>query len=481
MPVEIRIDQPPNRVGRTEAGRLARQRKGESRCQRQKGDHRQRRQPQLQATGPRLKGNITSVTGCSKHDLLAVIVADNVGSAMFYLLPLSACLGVLLVLGLVERVSRDRARSAIPIRIHVNGTRGKSSVTRLIWAALRAAGVPAVAKTTGTRPRVLLPDGRELAVRRRAGANIREQLWLLRAARRAGVRAVVAECMAVRLDLQWVAERDMIGATVGVITNVRTDHTEVMGDDLPEIAASMANTIPRNGVLITAEERFVPLFQRRAERCGARVVLVPVPRADGRGRTGQPARQAENWAIALAVTRELGIADEVALAGMAGAPPDPGDARSGLVRCGGREVPWYDAASANDPESLALLLEEWEQLRLDRALVVYNHRADRPGRLASFAAQSEALSRSASVVVTGDRPGLTLWRAARRSRRGRSLGFASRRRLSAVLRDVLEPGEPDALGSVLFCGNTRGLDVGRLLSQVGSVQWAVGSSEETRG
>jgi len=205
---------------------------------------------------------------------------------MVYLLPLSACLGVLVLLGLVERVSRDRAQMAIPIRIHVNGTRGKSSVTRLIWAALREAGVPAVAKTTGTRPRVLLPDGTEQAVRRRARANIREQLWLLQVARRAGARAVVAECMAVRPDLQWTAERDMIGATVGVITNVRTDHTEVMGDTLPEIAASMANTIPRNGVLITAEERFVPLFQRRAERCGARVVLASAPGADSAGVPG---------------------------------------------------------------------------------------------------------------------------------------------------------------------------------------------------
>jgi len=311
---------------------------------------------------------------------------------MVYLLPLSACLGVLLLLGLAERVSRDRARAAIPIRIHVNGTRGKSSVTRLIWAALREAGVPAVAKTTGTRPRVLLPDGGEQPVRRRAVANIREQLWLLRRARRTGARAVVAECMAVRPDLQWTAERDMIGATVGVITNVRMDHTEVMGDTLPEIAASMANTIPRNGVLVTGEERFVPLFQRRAERCGARVVLAPVPRASDGGAQHTSLRLAENRAVALAVARELGIADQVALAGMTGAPPDPGDARAGLVRVGGRDVPWYDAASANDPESLALLLDEWGGARLDRALVVYNHRADRPGRVAGVAARGETIT-----------------------------------------------------------------------------------------
>ena len=45
--------------------------------------------------------------------------------------------------------------SKIPIRIHVNGTRGKSSVTRLIAAGLRAGGKRTFAKTTGTAPRVI--------------------------------------------------------------------------------------------------------------------------------------------------------------------------------------------------------------------------------------------------------------------------------------------------------------------------------------
>src|SRR5512139_3652667 len=94
-----------------------------------------------------------------------------------------------------ERLARDRALAAIPIRIHVNGTRGKSTVTRYIAAALREGGVRTVAKTTGTAPRLILPDGRERAVRRRAPASIREQLWLLREAHRLQATAVVIECM----------------------------------------------------------------------------------------------------------------------------------------------------------------------------------------------------------------------------------------------------------------------------------------------
>ena len=40
------------------------------------------------------------------------------------------------VLGVIEFVKHQKRIYSIPIRIHVNGTRGKSSVARLIGAAL---------------------------------------------------------------------------------------------------------------------------------------------------------------------------------------------------------------------------------------------------------------------------------------------------------------------------------------------------------
>ena len=144
--------------------------------------------------------------------------------------------------------SRDRALAGLPIPFDVNGTRAKSTVTRLVWSALREAGIPAMAKTTGTAPRLLLPDGREIPLGRRGPANVREQLALARHARRLGARAMVVECMAIDPVLQHATERQMIRATIGVITNVRLDHTEAMGRDLETIALSLSNTIPERGV-----------------------------------------------------------------------------------------------------------------------------------------------------------------------------------------------------------------------------------------
>ena len=375
---------------------------------------------------------------------------------------LLACLLVLLGLGAAERRARDAAWRAVPVRIHVNGTRGKSTVTRLIWAALLEAGVPTVAKTTGTAPRLLLPDGSERSLARRGPASFREPLALLRRARREGARAVVAECMALDPGLQWVSEREMIGASVGVITNARTDHTEVMGPSLQDVANSLANTIPPGGVLVAGDRRFADLLEQRAALAGARVVFAADP--DPAASPGERWMR-EDERIALAATRQLGIGDDVAARGFARAPRDPGAATGGVARVARRPLRWIDATAANDPESLQALVEDLlagpeggVSLRPD--LVVYNHRADRVPRLACFAGQSAVISGSARLVVTGDRPPWTVWRRLRR-RQGTAPLFVPARRLSRWL----QTGADDA-SVLVFCGNTRGLDVARTMAEV---------------
>jgi gamma-polyglutamate synthase len=373
---------------------------------------------------------------------------------------LAACLLALIALGLAERIARDRAWRAVPVRVHVNGSRGKSTVTRLVWSALRAAGVPALGKTTGTAARWLLPDGSEQPLTRRAPASIREQLALLRRARQLDATAVVVECMALDPELQWVSERSMVRASVGVITNVRHDHEEVMGGNLESIAASMANTIPRGGVLVCGEEGHAAVFERRAASLGTRVVTVP---RDETHATGASARGwlAEDRAIALAVTRQLGIDDETARRGFDAAPADPGSASSGSWDTGAGRARWLDATAANDPESLAQIVQAWSSRPSAQDLtVVYNHRADRSPRLASFVCRAEVMTAAHAVIVTGARPPWTVWRALRRARTPGTTAFVAPRALAGRLRR-LPPG-----AGVLFCGNTRGFQLRPLLHEV---------------
>ena len=90
---------------------------------------------------------------------------------MTALIVLLGLIGFLLAVGLAESIAHRRNLNRIPIRIHVNGTRGKSSVTRLIAAGLRGAGIRTFAKTTGTLPRMILPDGSEIPVDRESASQ----------------------------------------------------------------------------------------------------------------------------------------------------------------------------------------------------------------------------------------------------------------------------------------------------------------------
>jgi ABC-type uncharacterized transport system substrate-binding protein len=59
----------------------------------------------------------------------------------------------------------------IPVRIHVNGTRGKSSIARLLAAGLRQSALKVICKTTGSEAKLVLDDKNELPILRGATAN----------------------------------------------------------------------------------------------------------------------------------------------------------------------------------------------------------------------------------------------------------------------------------------------------------------------
>src|SRR4030067_801026 len=102
------------------------------------------------------------------------------------------------ILGILEYADHIKNLRSIPVRIHVNGTRGKSSVTRLIAAGLREAGIKTFAKTTGALPRVIIHDGSEYPVFRRGSVHIIEQVRIIAFAARNKAEALVIECMALQ-------------------------------------------------------------------------------------------------------------------------------------------------------------------------------------------------------------------------------------------------------------------------------------------
>jgi gamma-polyglutamate synthase len=293
---------------------------------------------------------------------------------------IAVLIGILIIYGFWEFRSHQSNLKKLRVRIHVNGTRGKSSVTRLIAGGLRGGGLKVFAKTTGTKPRMIFVDGSEAPVLRVGKANIIEQKRIVAKAARLNVEYFVAECMGVQPQLQEILENKFVKSHVGVITNVRGDHLDEMGPTLACVAASLCNSIPQNGHLFTSEENYLDIIEARAKLRNTSVHKADPSDIDNRDMRGFTyLEHKDNVALALAVCRHFGVSKENALRGMQQAIADPGVLRRYKIETQGKSIEFVNAFAANDPDSYKII---WEMLRIHREpdkklIVLLNSRKDR--------------------------------------------------------------------------------------------------------
>jgi poly-gamma-glutamate synthase PgsB/CapB len=292
------------------------------------------------------------------------------------------------IAGLIEYARHQKRIYSIPMRIHINGTRGKSSVTRLIGAGLRAGGIPNIVKVTGTFPRLILEDGTETFIHRRSSANIIEQLSIVKFAAKRNVKALVMECMALQPQYQTITEKHMIHSNLSVITNVRLDHTDVMGYTLPEIAYTLGRTIPKKQHFFSAEnvihDELTAICDRKKTEPHF-VIGESVSPDEMKGFSYIEHR--DNVALALEVCNHLGIERKTALTGMYKAIPDEGALRAYRVEAFNKSITFYNAFAANDPDSTLMI---WKKIRDEVGMegakvVLLNTRQDRLDRARQLA------------------------------------------------------------------------------------------------
>jgi gamma-polyglutamate synthase len=301
-----------------------------------------------------------------------------------YCVLLICCAG-LLVAGVIEQRRHNSALDQIPVRVLVNGIRGKSSITRLCAGALRGGDLVTVAKTTGTAARFIHPDATEEPVYRKFGiANVVEQIGIVRRAATYRPDALVIECMAVMPALQEINQQKLIRSTIGVLCNVREDHLAEMGPTLDDVARSLSRSMPVGGVCVTAERERLPILQQEADKRNCRLIAVdPETVSDAELRGFSWFTFKENVAIALAVAELLGVERETALRGMWEAPPDPGVLSVERYRTpDGKRLSFANVFAANDPESTLMNVNQLLELgAIHRPLnVVINCRPDRVER-----------------------------------------------------------------------------------------------------
>ena len=310
-----------------------------------------------------------------------------------YIVIVLLILAGLCIQGVLEQNENERNLKKIPIRVNVNGIRGKSTATRLISAVLANAGYNNIGKTTGTSPRMIYGNSRaeKEIIRRPRGVSIGEQISVINEAAMKKVDSLVCECMAVNPEYQSIYQNKMIKANIGVIVNVMEDHLEEMGPTTKQIAEAFTSTIPFNGKLIINEGEYTNFFKRVAKKRNTEVFVADeseIP--EGYLEKFNYVIFPNNVAIPLAFARAMGIPKEVALEAMLDANPDPGALVVDRYNVDGKETIMINAFAANDPTST---LEIWDvvkdqdysHLMHNKPLVVFNGRGDRADRTEQFA------------------------------------------------------------------------------------------------
>ncbi len=288
----------------------------------------------------------------------------------------------ILVLGVIEFRIHKNSLSKIPIRIHVNGSRGKSSVVRLIASGLRSGGLKTVAKTTGTSPRIIDEYGNDKYIHRLRSASIGEQISLIRRFSKIRPDALVIECMAVNPQYQWISEHKIVKSTIGVMTNVRPDHLDEMGISIDQITHSMGNTIPFNGIMVTSEDKQLEILEAISSDRNTDFYSCNTSDLSNEEISNfRYLEHKENISLAIKVCELCGVDRLTALEGMRNCNPDPGALTIWKIKYQNTGFEFINAFAANDPAST---LKTWnminERLKRDNFSIFLNTRLDRQYR-----------------------------------------------------------------------------------------------------
>jgi dihydrofolate synthase/folylpolyglutamate synthase len=370
--------------------------------------------------------------------------------------------------------------------VHVVGTNGKSSVTRMIAALLEAHGVPSgacVSPHVARWSERVLVHGEEIgadefaaAVERAAAAaetvnrglpegEAVTQFELATAAAFVALAAARVEAAAIEAGLGGRLDAtNTIPSKVAVLTSVGLDHTEWLGETEKEIAAEKLAVLRDHSTLVLGRvsPAIAALAERTARERGAKLIVAPEDPGPG-VRLRAPGRfQRRNFALACAAAEAfLGELDRGRAAEVAAGLEIPGR----LERVGSDPPVFLDAA--HNPDGARALAESLSEVVGDRPVIaVLAILADKDAR-AMVDALAPALSRAVCArlpISHVDGP-----------KTGRMGTFSAHRRGSGadeLARICGEAGLPAEAVSDLATATTRGRE---LASEAGGVLLVAGS------
>jgi len=286
---------------------------------------------------------------------LTIVLGKIDGDILAFLIQLSL-LGVLLVYFAVESYLLNKWREGLKYRVCVTGTRGKSSVVRLIHAGLNVDEGGYIAKVTGTRASFLYPDGHEEEVGRAGPTSILEQRRLIRKAHVNGFSGFIAEIMSIAPENHMIEANKLLRPNYLAVTRIHEDHLFRMGDTKKKVGETIALTVPNEGNVILSNDdltRYAP-WAFAGNEVDVKVAgddLAPYVEEITRSLGYFEFR--ENVRLALEVCRSLGVPVDEAVGRMKDVRPDPGALMAWRLSCGGAGKYYFlvSGFATNDPSS----------------------------------------------------------------------------------------------------------------------------------
>lgn len=300
---------------------------------------------------------------------------------------------VLIAALFAERYWHNRWLKKIQLRISVNGTRGKSSITQYIAMAFRENGHRTLAKITGTEPAFIDPEGKKIPILRIGSPRIQEQMKVVRKAAAENAEILVAECMAVTPEFQLIDSR-LIQPHILVISNILDDHREQFKGDLQKYAAAVCDTIPWNGKVVTNEKRFLPLIKRVAKERESTVHLPELTESDD-----LPSHIHQvNVDCAIEVCVLAGMQRQDAETAIISGLKRSHDSVCHRV---GDRIRYINGLAANEPASADHMMGKWQESGEQKCIVLHT-RNDRPLRTLQFTDWIGSRSDISRVFLSGN-------------------------------------------------------------------------------
>ena len=301
---------------------------------------------------------------------------------------------------LVEFLTTSNCVKKIPLRILVNGTRGKSSVTNYIAAGLRTADKKTMAKITGIIPTIIYPDRSSKIIKRIGPARIQEQFKIIRKASKLSVDCLILECMSITPELQKL-ESKIFKPNIYVITNIRNDHQEQMGDEEDQVNA-ICDSIPLNSTVITGEKKYLNQIEISAKMKNSSVVYA----ADDFDfkNIDVPANVFKsNILIALSACKAAKVENAESDKSVLEMIKNSEEALFEFSYAD-KKIKFLNGFAVNDVSSAQEFIEYWENKidRFNHLNFIFNSRSDRPLRSIAFAKWFGRIKNLNRIIITGN-------------------------------------------------------------------------------